>query len=41
LIGEAVPLPKELADMLSRPSHAVSIAPQLDALAVAMDEYFD
>jgi len=41
LIGEAVPLPKELADMLSRPSHAVSIAPQLDALAAAMDEYFD
>jgi threonine synthase len=41
LIGEAVPLPKELADILSRPSHAVSIAPQLDALAAAMDECFD
>ena len=41
LIGEAVPLPKELADILSRPSHAVSIAPQLGALAGAMDEYFD
>jgi len=41
LIGEAVPLPQELADILSRPSHAVSIAPQLDALVGAMDEYFD
>lgn len=41
LIGEAVPLPQELADILSRPSRAVSIAPHLEALADAMDEYFD
>jgi threonine synthase len=41
LIGETVPLPRELADILSRPSHAVPIAPQLDALADAMDEYFN
>jgi threonine synthase len=41
LIGEAVPLPEELADILSRPSHAVSISPWLDSLADAMDEYFD
>ena len=41
LIGEAVPLPEELADILSRPSHAVSISPWLDSLADAMDEYFN
>ena len=41
LIGEAVPLPQELADILSRPSRAVSISPHLEALADAMDEYFD
>jgi threonine synthase len=41
LIGETVPLPAELADILSRPSRAVSISPHLEALADAMDEYFD
>lgn len=41
LIGETVPLPGELADILSRPSRAVPIAPHLEALADAMDEYFD
>ena len=41
LIGETVPLPAELAAILSRPSRAVSISPQLEALADAMDEYFD
>ena len=40
LIGETVPLPRELADILSRPSRAVSITPQLDELAKVMDEYF-
>jgi threonine synthase len=41
LIGEAVPLPAELAEILSRPSRSVAIIPQLDALATAMDNYFD
>lgn len=41
LIGTAVPLPEELAEILARPSHSVPIAPDLDELAAAMDEYFD
>jgi threonine synthase len=40
LIGETVPLPEELAEILSRPSRAVSIEPDLDAVAAAMDEHF-
>ncbi|MDH3374759.1 MAG: threonine synthase [Gammaproteobacteria bacterium] len=40
LIGVAVPLPKELAEILSRPSHSVAINADLDALAVAMAEHF-
>ena len=40
LIGETVPLPEELAEILARPSRAVSIDPDLDAVATAMDEYF-
>ena len=41
LIGTTVALPDELADILSRPSHSVSIGPELDALAAAMDGHFD
>jgi threonine synthase len=41
LIGEAVPLPAELAEILSRPSRSIAITPQLDALAAAMDNFFD
>ena len=40
LIGVTVPVPDELAAMLSRPSYSVSIEPGLAALATAMDEYF-
>ncbi len=40
LIGETVPLPEELAGILSRPSRAVSIEPDLDAVAAAMEEHF-
>ncbi len=40
LIGETVPLPAELADILARPSRAVSIGPDLAAVAAAMDEHF-
>ena len=40
LIGKEVPLPRELEDILSRPSRFVSIDPRLDSLATAMDEYF-
>ncbi len=40
LIGETVPLPPELAEILSRPSHAVSITPTLDELAAAMRQHF-
>lgn len=41
LIGEKVPLPDDLANILSRPSRSVSIVAERDALATAMDEYFD
>jgi threonine synthase len=41
LIGTAVPLPEELAEILARPSHSVTIAPELDELAATMDEYFE
>ncbi len=40
LIGQEVPLPRELADILSRPSRSKDIAPTLDALSAAMDETF-
>jgi len=40
LIGTAIPLPKVLADILSRPSRSVSIRPELDVLAAVMDEHF-
>ena len=40
LIGEAVPLPEELADILSRPSRFESIEPRLDSLATAMEAHF-
>jgi threonine synthase len=40
LIGEEVPLPHELEEILSRPSRFVSIEPELATLASALDEYF-
>lgn len=40
LIGKTVPLPDELAEILSRPSRFQSIDPQLDTLAVAMKAHF-
>jgi threonine synthase len=40
LIGETVPLPDELAQILSRPSRSVSITPELAAVAKAMDDWF-
>ncbi len=40
LIGETVPLPDELAEILARPSRAVPIDSRLDALATAMSEHF-
>ena len=40
LIGQAVPLPDELANILSRPSRFESIEPQLDSLAAAMKAHF-
>jgi threonine synthase len=41
LIGETVPLPSELQEILSRPSRSVTIEPSLDALTESMrDRYF-
>jgi len=40
LIGEAVPLPDELTDILSRPSRCKSIEPHLESLAAAMEAHF-
>jgi threonine synthase len=40
LIGDTVPLPDDLAQILSRPSQSVSINPEIGALAIAMDEHF-
>ena len=40
LIGVTVPVPDELAAMLSRPFRSVSIEPGLAALAAAMDAHF-
>ncbi len=36
LIGESVALPPELEEMLSRPAHAITIEPNLESLAAAM-----
>ena len=36
LIGESVPLPPELSDILARPTRSVSIEPTLDSLAAAL-----
>ncbi len=40
LIGSEVPLPPELAEILSRPSRLTDIDSSLAALADAMDETF-
>jgi threonine synthase len=40
LIGTTVPLPDDLSAILSRPSRSVSIDPQLDKLAAALERYF-
>ena len=40
LIGETVPIPEELADILARPSRATRISPTLDALGDAMRVHF-
>jgi len=40
LIGEAVPLPAELAEILTRPSRAVDVEPELDAFVARLHEYF-
>ena len=40
LIGETVPLPDELAEILSRPSRAIAVEPTLVALAEAMEAHF-
>ena len=40
LIGETVPLPEELAEILARPSRAVPIEARLNAVANAMAESF-
>ncbi|MBT8088165.1 MAG: threonine synthase [Gammaproteobacteria bacterium] len=37
IIGEAVEVPDGLAELLARPAHAVSIQPDLEALASALD----
>jgi threonine synthase len=39
LIADTVPLPDELAQLLSRPSRSVSITPELAAVAKAMDDW--
>ena len=40
LIGDMVPLPPELEEILSRPSRAVDIQAELDALADCMQHGF-
>ena len=40
LVGEELPLPAELAEILSRPSRSTSINPELEALAEAMAAAF-
>jgi threonine synthase len=41
LIGETVPLPAALAEILHRPSSETRIEPTLAALASALDQGFD
>jgi len=38
IIGEIVPLPPELAEILARPAHAVTIKPDLKSLATAIGD---
>jgi len=38
LIGETIALPPELADIMSRPTHAVSIEANLESLAAALND---
>jgi threonine synthase len=40
LIGEQVPLPPELEDILGRPSHSVAIEASLAAFASALENAF-
>jgi threonine synthase len=40
LIGERVPVPRELAEILSRPSRSVAIEAAIGALSAALDRYF-
>jgi threonine synthase len=40
LIGEKVPLPSDLAEILTRPSRSNVIEPDIAVLAAAMDRYF-
>jgi threonine synthase len=40
IIGTTVPLPEELAEILSRPSRSVAIEPGIEALAAAMQRHF-
>ena len=40
LIGETVPVPDELAEILARPSRSIKIEPTLDALGKAMRTHF-
>lgn len=40
LIGDTIPLPAELAELLARPSRSVKISPSLSALANAMKDAF-
>ena len=38
LIGERVPVPAELEEILSRPAHSIAIEPNLASLAAALDD---
>jgi len=38
IIGEIVPLPPELEEILARPAHAVTITPDLESLALAIGD---
>jgi len=40
LIGRTVPLPTELAEILTRPSRAVDVEPELDAFIARLREHF-
>ena len=40
LVGSSIPLPEELSAILSRPSRSVSIGPQLDRFATALEQHF-